>query len=156
MLSAHAADQRTCLRGDRRPSWPPPPMRPPHELANPLSAPAADGVCVHDLKGFGPSHPPHGSENPQASISRPALGSLGQPLQDGQLTAQGHRRQRERHTLAQHRGQLLTYGLPTPLHDWPAWTWSAQKSRGFTADELLVTTGKIRTSGIRNSMAYRR
>jgi hypothetical protein len=33
--------------------------------------------------------------------------SLGRPLQDGQLMAQGHRRQRERHTLAQRSGQLL-------------------------------------------------
>jgi hypothetical protein len=82
-------------------------MLPPHELAKPLSAPAADGVCLHELKGFGPSRPHHGEENPEAPISRPELGSLGRPLQDGQLMAQGHRRQREMYTLAQRRGQLL-------------------------------------------------
>ena len=81
-------------------------MLPPQELAQPLSAPAADGVGLHDLKGFGPSRPHHGEEHPEASISRPEVGSLGRPLQEGQLTAQGHRRQREMHRLAQRRGQL--------------------------------------------------
>jgi hypothetical protein len=31
--------------------------------------------------------------------------------------------------------------LPKHLHNWRAWTWSAQKSSGFKTDELLVTTG---------------
>jgi hypothetical protein len=82
-------------------------MLPPRELAKPLSAPAADGVWLHDLKGFGPSRPHHGEEYPEAPIGRPELGSLGRPLQDGKLMAQGHRHQREMHTLAQRQGQLL-------------------------------------------------
>jgi hypothetical protein len=60
-------------------------------------------------------------------------------LQDGELMAQGHRRQREIHTLAQRRGQPQKQSLPKPFHDWLAWTWSAQKSRSFKAGELLVT-----------------
>ena len=60
VLLAHAADEHTYLRGNRRPSWLPPSMLPPHGLAKRLSAPAADSVCLHDLKGFGPSRPHNG------------------------------------------------------------------------------------------------
>jgi hypothetical protein len=55
--------------------------------------------------------------------------------------ARSHERLREMHAFAPRRGQLLKQGLPQRLHDWPAWTWSVQKSSAFQADELLVTTG---------------
>src|SRR5262245_44086407 len=144
ILPAHAADESTQLCGDGRPSWPLPPVLPPHEPAKPLSAPAADGVGLHELKGLGPSCPHHGEEHPEAPISRSALGPRGRPSQDGELMAEGHRRQREMHPLAQCRGQLLKEGLPKRLHDWPAWTCSAQKSSSFKADELLLTTAMQR------------
>jgi hypothetical protein len=64
-------------------------------------------VSACTIKGFGPSRPHHGEEYPKAPISRPAWGARGRPLQDGQLMVQSHHRQRERHTLAQCRGQFL-------------------------------------------------